>query len=121
MQPATFKDLFDADQRPPHPGEILREDVFPDLGLSRAAFARHLGVSDYGLRRLMSERAPITLDLAMRLGAALGSGPQFWLGLQTRYDLWHAQMEPQVSVKPLRPSRRHAVPVTPSLTPSRLL
>ena len=110
MQPAMFKDLFDADQRPPHPGEILREDVFPNLALSRSALARHLGISRYALANVMMERAPITLDLAQRLGSALGSGAQFWLGLQTRFDLWHARLEPATPLKPLRFSQGKAAP-----------
>lgn len=101
MRPATFKDLFDADQPPPHPGEILREDVFPRLALSQTALARHLGISRTALSNVLRERSSISLDLAQRLGAALGSGPQFWLGLQTRFDLWHARMTPAAPVKRL--------------------
>lgn len=101
MRPTMFKDLFDADQPPAHPGEILREDIFPKLGLSQTAVARHLGVSRAVVSNIMRERTPVSLDLAQRLGAALGTGPQFWLGLQTRYDLWHARMMPAAPVKRL--------------------
>ena len=101
MRPEIFKDLFDADVAPAHPGEILREDVLPRLGMSRAKLAHHLGISRYLLGRLLSERTSITLDLAQRLGTALGSGSQYWIGLQNRYDLWHARFSPPVDVKRL--------------------
>jgi addiction module HigA family antidote len=97
-----YKDIFDACLPPPHPGEILREDIFPQLGMTRTAFARHLGISPARLREVMSERASVTVDLAHRLGAALGSGAQFWLGLQTRFDLWHVRQETPIKVKPLK-------------------
>lgn len=106
-----FKDLFDTCLPPPHPGEILREDIFPQLGITRTAFARHLGISRARLTEVMSERASVTVDLAHRLGAALGSGAQFWLGLQTSFDLWHVRQETPITVKPLRlPASRRPAP-----------
>lgn len=109
MRPATFKDLFDTDVAPAHPGEILREDVFPRLGMSKAKLAQHLGISRYLLGRVLAERTSITLDLAQRLGHALGSGSQYWIGLQNRYDLWHARYAPAAPVKLLPLTARRAV------------
>lgn len=112
-----FKDLFDSCLPPPHPGEILREDIFPRLGMSRAALARHLGVSRTRLADVMAERAPVTVDLARRLGAALGSGAHFWLGLQTSFDRWHLRQDEQVPVKPLKlPAAARKAPVRHSST-----
>ncbi|MDX2289990.1 MAG: HigA family addiction module antitoxin [Hyphomicrobiaceae bacterium] len=90
-----IKDIFDRSAPPPHPGEVLREDILPKLRLSRAEVARHLKVSARSLGDLLRERRGITLDLAMRLGTAFGQGAHFWLALQMQHDLWlAAQGEP---------------------------
>jgi addiction module HigA family antidote len=70
-----------------HPGELLREDVLPALGRSRVEIARLLGVSRQMLHAILSERAPVTPEMALRLGKLCGNGPELWLNLQSRYDL----------------------------------
>ena len=79
--------------RPPtHPGAVLREDVLPSLvGQSVASFARALGVSRQTLHSVLAERSGISAEMALRLGALLGNGPQLWLDMQSKYDLWRAQ------------------------------
>lgn len=79
-------------QRPPtHPGEILREDVLPELRLSVAEAARHLRVSRQRLHRLLAGSAPVTAEMALRLGRFCGNGPDLWLRMQQAHDLWHAR------------------------------
>jgi addiction module HigA family antidote len=87
--------------KPAHPGEILREDVLPELGLSKVAFARHLGVSRNTLYKLLNEDQPVTVDVALRLGKAIGNGARFWLALQAQHDIWTAEREARVNVQPL--------------------
>ena len=70
-----------------HPGELLREDVLPALGRTRTEIARLLGVSRQTLHAILTERAPVTPEMALRLGKLCGNGPELWLALQTRYDL----------------------------------
>ena len=70
-----------------HPGELLREDVLPALGRTRAEIARLLGVSRQTLHAILTERSPVTPEMALRLGKLCGNGPELWLALQTRYDL----------------------------------
>jgi addiction module HigA family antidote len=69
------------------PGELLREDVLPALGRRRAEIARLLGVSRQTLHAILTERSPVTPEMALRLGKLCGNGPELWLVLQTRYDL----------------------------------
>lgn len=82
---------------PPHPGETLREDVLPALGLSVTEAARQLGVSRVALSRVLHGRAAISVDLARRLEVWLrkpnGRGPsaETWLRGQIDYDLWQAE------------------------------
>ena len=70
-----------------HPGELLREDVFPSLGRTRVEIARLLGVSRQTLYAVLTERAPVTPEMAFRLGKLCGNGPELWVNLQSRYDL----------------------------------
>ena len=70
-----------------HPGELLREDVVPALGRPRAELARLMGVSRQTLHAILSERAPVTPEMALRLGKLCGNGPELWINLQTRHDL----------------------------------
>lgn len=72
---------------PTHPGEILREDVFPALGRSKVEIAKLLGVSRRALYNLLGEKTPITPPMALRIGKLTGTSPESWLRLQQTYDL----------------------------------
>ena len=75
-----------------HPGEFLRETL-DELGLTQAAFAEAIGVSPMRVSHLLKGDRPVTAELALRLGRALGQTPQYWLNLQSTYDLKKARTE----------------------------
>lgn len=87
---------------PPHPGEILKEDVLPELGLTVGQFAAHLGISRPHLSKVLNGRAGITAEMDLKLSEALGQPPGLWLRMQTAYDLWQAEQQPRQPVAPLR-------------------
>lgn len=91
---------------PPHPGETLREDVLPALGLTVSEAARQLGVTRAALSRVLHGRAGISIELARRLEAWLGpergGRAELWLGQQLDYDLWQAKRKPAPPVKRAR-------------------
>jgi addiction module HigA family antidote len=75
---------------PPHPGESLREDVLPAIGMNVSSLARHLGYSRGQLSAVINGRAALSADLAYRLElAGLGAARQY-LAEQAAYDLWQA-------------------------------
>jgi antitoxin HigA-1 len=76
---------------PTHPGAILREDVLPAIGEAVAGAARKLGVTRQHLHRILAEKAPVSPEMAIRLGKFCGNGPELWLRMQQAYDLWHAE------------------------------
>lgn len=78
-------------RKPTHPGAILREDVLPAFDVSVTAAARELGISRQTLHAILAERAPITADMAVRIGKWCGNGPNLWLSMQGNHDLWVAQ------------------------------
>lgn len=87
---------------PSHPGEILREDILPALGMAKARLADHLGISRQSLYAILNEQRAVTADIAARLGQAFGNGAVFWLNLQSQHDAWHAARKPEVAkIKPL--------------------
>lgn len=82
---------------PTHPGELLREDVIPATGLSKAEIARRLGISRQHLHDIMDEKKPVSAAMAVRLGKFFGDGAGVWLRMQGAYDVWHAEREVDVS------------------------
>ena len=92
---------------PTHPGAILREDVLPALRVPVSRAAGELGVSRQTLHRILAEAAPVTPEMAVRLGKFCGNGPELWLRLQAAYDLWHAEERLSQEVKRI-PTRRAA-------------
>ncbi len=72
---------------PVHPGEILREDVLADLGLSVGAAASRLGVSRWSLRRVLDGSDRVSPNLALRLEVAGIGTARAWLAMQSAHDL----------------------------------
>lgn len=72
---------------PIHPGEILREQYLVPLGLSAGALAKHLNVPRTRIERLVNEQVAMTPDTALRLAKHFATTPNFWLNMQTAYDL----------------------------------
>lgn len=87
---------------PPHPGETLKEDVLPALSLSVTDASEQLGVSRVALSRVLNGRAAISAEMAIRLAQWLEGSPEVWLCAQLQYDLWHAEQQSTVNVKPAK-------------------
>jgi antitoxin HigA-1 len=84
-----------------HPGEFLHE-ILDELELTQTAFAQAIGVSPMRVSHLLKGQRPVTAELALRLGRALGQTPQYWINLQSAYDLKVAQVEWKDSLKAVR-------------------
>ena len=94
--------------KPPHPGEYLREDILPALGMTITQLAGHLGVSRASLSELVNENRSVSLEMAQRLGQAFSNGTRFWMALQMQRDIWEAERGKGIVVKPLRRKKRAA-------------
>ena len=79
--------LDDTSLTPVHPGGVLAEEFLAPKGLSAAALARHTGVPANRVSEIVVGRRNITGDTALRLAAAFGTSPEFWMGLQMRWEL----------------------------------
>ena len=91
---------------PPHPGEIIKEDVLMPENLSVTEAARQLGISRVALSRLLNGKAGVSVDMALRLSKWLGTTPEIWLRMQDACDLWRAGNGPCQEVKPLKRSEK---------------
>ena len=79
---------MNASKLPPiHPGEILRDLYLEPLQMTAGALARKLNVPQTRIERIVSEKIGITSDTALRLARYFDTTPEFWMNLQTGYDL----------------------------------
>jgi len=87
---------------PIHPGEFLRE-ALEELDTSQAEFARAIGISTMRISHIVNGARPVTAELALLFGRAFGQTPQYWLNLQSDYDLKTAQREIGGRLRAVRP------------------
>ncbi len=82
---------------PVTPGEMLKEEFLAEYGLSQNQLAKAIGISPNRIAEIVNNRRWITADTAVRLGLYFGNSPEFWLNLQTNYDLKMARknLKPQ--------------------------
>ena len=81
------------DFEPIQPGEILLEEFLKPMEISQYRLAKDISVSQRRISEITQGKRSITADTALRLGRYFGMEAQFWLNLQTRYDLLHAEAE----------------------------
>jgi len=72
---------------PVTPGEMLKEEFLAEYGLSQNELAKAVGISPNRITDIVNNRRRITADTALRLGLYFGNSPEFWMNLQTHYDL----------------------------------
>ena len=98
---------------PVHPGEIIREDILPEVGLSVTATAKALGVSRQMVHDILAGRKPLSAVMCLKVARLFGSTPEFWIRLQAEYDLKMAAQNKKVMegvgrivpVKPIEEAR----------------
>ncbi|MBU3556873.1 HigA family addiction module antidote protein [Polynucleobacter sp. Ross1-W9] len=88
-----MKSLRNTNRRPTHPGEILREDVLPALGVTQAVLASHLGVSRLTVSEILHEKRGISAEMAVRIARVIGGTPQSWLHMQEAVDIWEVEQK----------------------------
>ena len=79
--------MADEEFAPVTPGEMLREEFLAEYRLSQNRLAKAIGISPNRIADIVNNRRRITADTALRLGLYFGNSPEFWMNLQSRYDL----------------------------------
>ena len=72
---------------PIHPGEILKEEFLDEMGISQYKLAKDISVPARRINEIVHQKRAISADTALRLGRYFGISPQFWINLQSHYDL----------------------------------
>lgn len=80
-------------RKPAHPGEILQRLFLDDMEISQTLLAHHIGCKPGKINEIVKGRRGVTAATALSLSGALKTSPEFWLDLQTAYDLWGAKQE----------------------------
>ena len=87
-------------RRSVHPGEILKDEL-DELGVSQTTFARQIDVPPNRISQIIAGKRSVTSDTALRFGHWFGVDPQFWLNLQTQFDLAEADSRIGAAVREL--------------------
>ncbi len=93
---------------PVHPGEIIKEDILPSVGLSVTAAAKALGVSRQMLHDILAARKPLSAVMCLKVYRLFGCSPEVWMRLQAAHDLKKAEQNKKVMERVAR-----IVPVKP--------
>jgi antitoxin HigA-1 len=102
--------------KPVHPGEILREEFLTPLGLSANKLALDLRVPVTRISEIVNERRSISPETALRLAHYFNTTPEFWMNLQTQYDLETTEDEMLEAIRrDVRPFKLAALPDSPLL------
>ena len=88
-------------RKPTTPGEILREEFLLPLGMTQRQLAGHLGCDLKVINRIINGRTSVTAEMALKLGAAFRTSPEFWLNAQKAVDLHQAARRLSSLPKPL--------------------
>ena len=91
-------------KNPAHPGEILAEEFLRELGYTQAGFARHIGVKAAVINEICRGKRGVSPSMALLFSMAFGTSAQWWMSMQSLYELAHAQTRggPQMRrVKPI--------------------
>ena len=90
-------------RKPTHPGELIREDLLPETGISQTHLARLMGVSRRTISEVIHERRRLTPDIAFRLAKVFNSTSEMWLNMQQAVDLWEANKKHGREYDQIRP------------------
>lgn len=92
--------MLPKNRRPSHPGEILLNDFLIPLNKTQLDFAKHLGWTYAKVNEIVNGKRGVTEESALCFADVFGTTPQFWINLQTNYDLWLAAKDHK-KVKPI--------------------
>jgi antitoxin HigA-1 len=85
--------------KPPHPGETIKEDYLVPLGMSVSRLAKALGVGAARMNEIVRGERGVTADTALRLARYFGTSAEFWLNLQSLYDLRMAERKARARIE----------------------
>ncbi len=95
-----MQSLRKSTRKPTSPGEILREEFLVPMELTQKQLAERIGCDIKVINRIVNEQTTVTVPIAIKLGAAFNTTPDFWLNAQRAVDLYEASKEIKTLPKP---------------------
>ena len=89
-----------------HPGEILRYEYLEELNMTQQQLAYSIGISRVRINEIILGKRSITPDTAFRLAKFFNTTPEFWIGLQSNYDMWNALEKRKKEYETIRPLKK---------------
>ena len=89
-----------------HPGEMLKEEFLDALGISAYKLAKELNVSQTRVNKIIRQEVGISGEMALRLSKFFGNSPEFWLNLQSFYEIRKVQNEKQDEINKIQPYKK---------------
>jgi len=93
--------MIPTNRKPTSPGEILLEEFLKPMNLKQTALAKHIGCDWKVINRIVNQKSSVTAEMAVKLGSALNTSPEFWLNSQRAVDLYLATKKVKKLPRPL--------------------
>ena len=97
--------MLPKNRQPTHPGEILRYEYLEELNMTQQQLADSIGITRVRINEIILGKRSITPDTAFRLAKFFNTTPEFWIGLQTNFDMWntlHKRKKEYETIRPLK-------------------
>ena len=95
--------MLPKNRQPTHPGEIIRYEYLDELNMTQQQLADAIGITRVRINEIILAKRSITPDTAFRLAKFFNTTPEFWIGLQTNFDMWNTLQKREKEYARIRP------------------
>jgi addiction module HigA family antidote len=95
--------MLPQNRQPTHPGEILRYEYLEELNMTQQQLADSIGITRVRINEIILGKRSVTPDTAFRLAKFFNTTPEFWIGLQTNFDMWNTLRKRKKEYEMIRP------------------
>ena len=95
--------MLPKNRQPTHPGEIIRYEYLDELNMTQQQLADSIGITRVRINEIILGKRSITPDTAFRLAKLFNTTPEFWIGLQTNFDMWNTLQKRKKEYETIQP------------------
>ena len=95
--------MLPKNRQPTHPGEIIRYEYLDELNMTQQQLADAIGITRVRINEIILGKRSLTPDTAFRLARFFNTTPEFWIGLQTNFDMWRTLQKREKEYERIRP------------------
>ena len=95
--------MLPKNRQPTHPGEIIRYEYLDELNMTQQQLADSIGITRVRINEIILGKRSITPDTAFRLAKLFNTTPEFWIGLQTNFDMWNTLQKRKKEYETIKP------------------